>query len=290
MILKRCIHSEEIMKMERTLHWTKNANSSKKLQLLVLRLSLSAGTRGWARRRSSSSGNEELRRWKSLQTTMEGFFCQFFFSYRAMKVFAGSHSQTKNYCIFLLLMPNFDGCGFYHPHPSTRIRSSIALVLHLEQIHSSLPSCIWMFFCTDEDLPLPLLKNHIQFHTDSFYQPRPNERIGFWAIRGSERERELTKRKGVIIIGGNAAAIPEKCRWPFSYINRQATTSGRLNEPSNCRSKPQILNRKPRISCLCPEFAMKSLSWSPSWLPFLAIGLGKQGALQMGRSRRRRDA
>lgn len=54
----------------------------------------------------------------------------------ATVLFAGS-SQTKNYCIFVQLMPNFDGCGFcLHHSPPPTLYSTIMLV----QIHSSLPA------------------------------------------------------------------------------------------------------------------------------------------------------
>lgn len=68
---------------------------------------------------------------------------------RTCLLFAGSWKQTKNYCILLLLMPNFNGCGFnrcvafgilswvslYQPPPPLSI-----MMAWLVQIYSSSPS------------------------------------------------------------------------------------------------------------------------------------------------------
>lgn len=189
-------------------------------------------------------------------------------------------------------MPNFDGCGFCH-QPLLR-ETSLALLVGAATPTNSffiafLHLNVLLHRSSRRSSIAAIEKSYSVSH--GFLLPATTERIVLGrAERERERENWLNGKESSsssVVGGGNAAAtaIAEKCRWPFSYINRQAATTtktGRLNEPSNCRSKPQILNRKPRISCLCPEFAMKSLSWSPSLLTFLAIGLGKQGAFTNG--------
>lgn len=162
----------------------------------------------------------------------------------ATVLFAGS-SQTKNYCIFVLLMPNFDGCGFclHHSPPPTFPSDDdvgtnsffIACCFRPPLPLATVPfEYVFFFFSSssstieEEEGSVVAVSIEKSYSVSHGILPLSSTSSSAAAASAEWHDKTLRSRCASlsssashhhIRVISNAVAVREKCRCPFRYIH-----------------------------------------------------------------------